>query len=109
MERHSMRKIREVLRLRESGLSQRAISASTGMSKGAVCDYLKRAAAAGLDWPEAKLMSDNDVEARLFAHVGRCEPPRRAAIDMTWVHQELRRTGVTLQLLWSEYAESAAP
>ena len=104
-----MRKIREVLRLRESGLSQRAISASTGMSKGAVGEYLKRAAVAGLGWPEAKLMSDGEVEARLFANIGRSEPPRRAAIDMMWVHQELRKTGVTLQLLWSEYVASVAP
>jgi transposase len=27
----------------------------------------------------------------------------RAPIDFGWVHRELRRTGVTLQLLWLEY------
>jgi len=30
---------------------------------------------------------------------------RRAPIDFNWVHQELRKTGVTLQLLWVEYRE----
>jgi transposase len=109
MERHSMRKIREVLRLRESGLSQRAISASTGMSKGAVTDYLKRAREAALSWDAAAALSDAEVEARLFKAVGRNEPLRRAPIDMTWVHQEMRRAGVTLQLLWSEYVAAVNP
>jgi hypothetical protein len=27
----------------------------------------------------------------------------RAPIDVAWVHRELRRKGVTLQLLWQEY------
>jgi transposase len=109
MERHSMRKIREVLRLRESGLSQRAISASTGMSKGAVTDYLRRAREARLGWDSALTMTDAEVEARLFKVVGRNEPLRRAPIDMAWVHQELRKTGVTLQLLWSEYVAQVSP
>jgi transposase len=109
MERHSMRKIREVLRLREGGLSHRAISASTGMSKGTVSDYLKRAHDAELGWDAATAMTDAEVEARLFKDVGRNEPPRRAPIDMTWVHRELRKVGVTLQLLWSEYAAAVSP
>jgi transposase len=82
MERHSMRKIREVLRLREGGLSHRAISASTGMSKGTVSDYLKRAHDAELGWDAALAMTDSEVEARLFKAVGRNEPVRRAPIDM---------------------------
>ena len=46
-----MRKIREVLRLKyESRLSHRSISASTGMSKGSVSDYLRRAGEADLTW-----------------------------------------------------------
>ena len=46
-----MRKVREVLRLRyERGCSQRQIQASTGLSKGSVSDYLKRAEQAGLSW-----------------------------------------------------------
>jgi hypothetical protein len=51
-ERLSMRKIREVLRLRfAQGLSQRAIGISVRLSTGAVNTYLNRARRAGLDWP----------------------------------------------------------
>jgi hypothetical protein len=51
-------------------------------------------------------MEDAEVETLLFRSLGRREPPARAPIDMTWVHRELQRSGVTLMLLWSEYAEA---
>ena len=103
-----MRRIQEVLRLHfDSHLSQRQISTSTGMSKGTVGGYLKRAAASGLTWEEARGMEDHAVETRLFRMVGRCEPPSRVPIDFPWVHQELRKSGVTLMLLWNEYVEAS--
>ena len=84
-----MRKVREILRLRfERGLSQRQISASTGVSKGALSEYLRRAAAAGLTWEAARDLDDAEVEARLFRYPGRNEPPRRVPIDLPWVHRE---------------------
>lgn len=104
-----MRKIREVLRLKdELSLSHRAISASTGISRSTVSEYVGRAERAGLTWEKAKELSDADVEARLFEQVGRNEPQKRASIDLRWVHQELRRPGVTLQRLWTEYQEGVA-
>ena len=104
-----MRKVREILRLRfERGLSHRQISASTGVSKGALSEYLRRASVAGLTWEVARTLDDGEVEARLFRYPGRNEPPRRVPIDLPWVHRELRRTGVTLQQLWLEYREAAA-
>ena len=103
-----MRRIQEVLRLHfDSHLSQRQISASTGMFKGTVGSYLKRASTSGLTWEEARGMEDHAVEARLFRMVGRCEPPSRVPIDLPWVQQELRKSGVTLMLLWNEYVEAS--
>ncbi len=104
-----MRKVREILRLRfERGLSQRQISASTGVSKGAIGEYMRRAAAAGVTWDVARALDDSEVETRLFRYPGRNEPPRRVPIDLPWVHRELRRTGMTLQQLWIEYRDGAA-
>src|SRR5580658_4482884 len=108
-ERHAMRKIREVLRLKyELRLGHRAIAASCAIGKASVSDYLKRAERAGLTWEHAKTLSDAEIENRLFRHVGRNEPSARAPIDFAWVHRELRRTGVTLQLLWLEYQAATA-
>lgn len=100
-----MRQIREVLRLKYAcGRSHREVSASVGISKGSVADYLARAAKAGLTWADAESMSDGEVERRLFRAIDRNEPSKRAAIDFGWVQRELRRDGVTLQLLWEEYS-----
>ena len=69
-ERLSMRRIRDLLRLKfENGLSSRVIAASLGISKGAVGEYLRRARAAGLAWPLPAEMTDTALERRLFPTV----------------------------------------
>jgi transposase len=106
-ERHSMRQIREVLRLKfEAGCSHRKISAAVGLSKGSISDYLQRAEAAGLSWANASELDDAELERRLFRAVGRNGPPSRAPIDFAWVQREMPKTGVTLQQLWLEYQEA---
>ena len=103
-----MRKIREVLRLKHLCRSRAEIAASVGIGETTVADYAARASSAGMTWEIAQPLSDAEVEARLFRHVGRSEPPARAPIDFAWVHRELSRVGVTLQTLWVEYREGAA-
>lgn len=104
-----MRKIREVLRLHyDCGCTHRQISAACSISSSTVNDYLERAVEHGLVWDQAKDLTDAAVEARLFTHVGRCEPSPRVAVDFAWIQQELRRNGVTLQLLWGDYQRAAA-
>jgi transposase len=104
-----MRKIREVLRLKfECNRSHREIAASCELSPGSVSDYLRRAKDSSLTWEDAAAMSDAEVESRLFRQVGYNEPTPRAPIEFAWVHRELSRTGVTLQLLWAEYVEATA-
>lgn len=102
-----MRKIKDVLRLRyDLGQSHRAIAAAVGMARSAVANYLARAERAGITWQAAQELSEAELEGRLFKHVGRNEPPTRAPIDFGWVHMELKRKEVTLQLLWTEYQDA---
>lgn len=50
--RSAMRKIREILRLKfEARLSHERIAAATGLSKGAVSNYVQRAVQKSLGWP----------------------------------------------------------
>ncbi|MGA7539286.1 MAG: sigma factor-like helix-turn-helix DNA-binding protein [Steroidobacteraceae bacterium] len=50
--RSAMRKIKEVLRLKfEARLSHERIAAATGVSKGAVSNYVLRAIQKSLGWP----------------------------------------------------------
>jgi transposase len=98
-----MRTIREILRLRwEAGLSYQAIAVSCRKGQTTVRDYLLRAEAAGLSWPLPEGMDEEALEQLLFP------PPaassrRRPEPDWATIHQELRRKGVTLALLWQEY------
>lgn len=103
-----MRKVREVLRLRfECGCTQRQIATSCDIGNGSVSDYLRRAADAGLTWDKARELSEGELEGLLFKYVSRREPEQRAEVDFNWVHRELSRTGVTLQLLCEEYQQAA--
>ena len=103
-ERLSMRKIKEVLRLRfEHGLSHRAIATSCGVGITTAREYLVRAKAAGLSWPLPGGMDDAALEERLFPPPPKAGEAERGVPRWPEVHRELRRTGVTLQLLWQEY------
>jgi transposase len=97
-----MRKIKDVLRLKfEAKLSHERIAAATGISKGAVSNYVQRALQKGLGWPLPAELDEGQLEGLLF----RQNAPREhyAAPDFAHIHQELKRKGVTLQLLWEEY------
>src|ERR1700685_1608594 len=66
-ERLSMRKIRDVLRLKfESGLSERVIGRAMSLSNGSVNSYLQRARMAGLGWPLPDGLDDAALERLLF-------------------------------------------
>lgn len=99
-----MRKIREVMRLHAAGLTGRQIAQSAGMARSTVAECLRRVEAAGLAWPLPESLTETTLEQRLYpATAPACDP--RPAADWTWVHRELHRKGVTLQLLWEEYRE----
>ncbi len=99
-----MRKIREVLRLKyERGLPHRAIAQACAMGVGTVTLYLKRTAQQGLGWPLPAELDDAALEAQLFP---RPAPVRnRVRPDCAYIHRELKRDGVTLQLLWEEHLQ----
>jgi len=103
-----MSKIRQALRLlADSGLSTRQVAAALGVSKSCVSEIAMYARDAGVDWRLASTLSDDELQSRLYP------PPRprsstRVEPDYAALHQELKRQGVTLQLLWEEYSAGAA-
>lgn len=99
-----MRYIREVLRLRHAGgLSQREIARSLSIGLGTVCECLAAAAAAGLNWPLPSELDDAQLQRLLDGQASEPSRATRPLPDLPHIHQELRRRGVTLQLLWVEY------
>lgn len=104
-ERLPMRHIREILRQKlVLGRSNRQVAASLGISHGSVSNTASRGRALGLDWEAIKALGDDALEQRLYGprstkRAGRPFP------DPAYLHTELRRVGVTLQLLHLEYLE----
>jgi transposase len=105
-ERLSMRKIKEILRLcLVLHLSNRKIGTSLDISPTTVSERVLRAKAAKLTWEQVEQMDETELEAMLYP------PPipsrqGRVPIDFEYVHRELKRKGVTLQLLWEEYRQN---
>ena len=103
----SVRYIKEILRLRyEVGLSQRDISHSVRVSVGSVNQYLARAAQAGLGWPLPDDMDQKGLVRALFPEQPSASASGFAMPDWPTVQIELRRKGVTKQLLWEEYCQA---
>ncbi len=104
--RLSMRKIKEVLRLKWlNQLSDRKIAQSCNISRPAVVNYIERAEQAGLSWPLPDTLTVVELERLLYP----AQKPRSAS-DLVWpdwslIRQELQKKNVTLFLLWQEYRE----
>lgn len=101
-----MRKIKEILRLHyEMGLSTRNIGKSLDIGRSTVQDYLDRVQRAGLTWPLAPDLDEASLEHRLFPVGGVAPQEKRQMPPLEYLHLELKKKGVTLQLLWQEYKE----
>ena len=100
-----MRKIRDVLRLTAAGMSSRQVAASLSIGATTVVDFLARARAVGVSWPLPDDLADAALETRLYpASAALAETrARRPLPDWATIHRELKRPGVTLQLVWEEH------
>lgn len=109
--RLSMRKIKEVLRLKfDCRLSGRQIAHSCQLSRSAVSEYLERFEKAGLVWPLDEGLSDEQLEQKLFpaqaVTVGTKPLP-----DFDYIYRELKthkKFNLTLDQLWREYKDGYA-
>src|SRR5262249_41785484 len=107
-ERLPMRHIREILRLKwHLQRSHRDTARSLGISAGAVASVIGRARGIGLTWDALDGLTDEALEQRLYGPKlsGRVT---RSLPDPAWIHTELRRTGVTLELLHLEDLQAHA-
>ncbi len=96
--RMDTRTIREILRLDSRNFSTTKISQSVNKARSSVNDIVRKARNAGLKWPLSKDIDDQKLEEMLYAKPeviceGKTEP------DFSRVHGELKRKGVTRQLL----------
>lgn len=104
-ERLSMRKVKEILRLKHLGMSNRQIALSIKVSHSTIADYLCRAEKANISWPIPEDLDDSALAGMLFREE-EAKPKLRVEPDYGYMHKELKKRGVSLMLLWEEYISS---
>ena len=104
--RTAMRKIRDVLRLHfESKLSNRQIADALRISKTSVFNIMDRFKESEITWPIPQEMSDTELEANIYS--GKPLKGKEDILpDFEYIHEELTRPHMTLELLWNEYSQN---
>ena len=108
--RTGMKKIREILRLHENGhLSNRQISSALKISRQTVNNYIKRYQKSGLIFKDLENKNDNELLV-LFGFTKKQKHIRADNLEKKFLYytKELKRTGVTLKVLWEEYISEYA-
>ena len=98
-----MTRYKEVLRLQSLSFNNSQIADYSGVSRPTVIKVLKTAKECGLSWEAVKDMTDAQISQTLFPDEN--EKPIYKMPDYSYIHRELGKSNVTLNLLWYEYCE----
>ena len=96
--------VKLILELRQANMSQRAIAATRHISTKSVSKVWARANDLGINYTDVADKSDDEVYLLFFPdkfHKVTVYSP----VNYEHIHSELKKTGVTLKLLWQEYKE----
>ena len=103
--RINVKKIREIIRFKKTNdMSDRKIARALNISRPVVAQYIKDFNATGLTYEEIKDMPDSQFLA-LFEKQRNKRSSKYEEISELFPYfvTELKRTGVTLMILWNEY------
>jgi transposase len=105
--RIGMKKIRDVIRLKTTTeLSERQIAKALSISRPVVAKYWNGFQASGLAYEQVAEMAESELLRMVEkAKVGKSAKYREMARSFPHIVMELKRKGVTLQLLWQEYKQ----
>lgn len=104
--RLTVRNIREILRLGLGAkLTLRQIHSSTKSSVGTVQKVLAKAKALKLNWPLTPEMDDSELEKLFYSNGAQVQTAKCPSTNWAEVHLELKKKGVTKQLLWEEHVQ----
>jgi transposase len=108
MERISMKKIKEILRLKYiTDISIRAIGRAVNIAPSTVSDYCKRFEKAGYTIDKFLEFDEDKIYQLLFPekHISVIKRQDKPLPDFAYIHKEIAKKGVTFELLWIKYKE----
>ena len=97
-------RVRRILKLLQEGNSERQIARTLHVSRNTISEISMIFRLQDKPWDEILGMNDA-VLNEIFRPGKFTQAPEYAEVDYSYVHSELRKTGVTLKLLWQEYCE----
>jgi transposase len=86
------------------GINNSQIAAALGCSRTTVISVLKNAGEKGLTHPKAEKMSNRELSCLLFP--SESGNPVYKMPDYDYIHREMAKSGMTMQLLWFEYCDA---
>ena len=102
--RKTMSKIKQIIRLYQSGTSKRTIACKTGISRNTVKKYLHLVKSRGYSYEEFLKLDDQSIDEVLKEeHPMGKERLSNLEAFLPYMEKELRRTGVNRWVLWEEY------
>ena len=96
--------VKLILLLRSTGMSQRAICQSRHMSRSSVSEVFRIADEQSVTYADVESKSSAEVYS-MFCPDKYPEETTYSPVDYAYVHNELKRPGVTLKQLWKEYRQ----
>ncbi len=97
-------KPRSVMELLNKNLSEREVASLLGCSRNTVSDIKELCRRYGKTWDDIKDMTDEELYDILYPEKFIKKSPF-VPVDYAYVHSELKKTGVTMHLLWEEYRD----
>ncbi len=95
-------KVKLILELRESHMSRNTIASLRGMSRNSVSSVIRIADQMGITYSDVKHKPEDEVYRLFFPDKFTIETLHHEP-DYNYVHEELKKVGVNLKLLWKEY------
>ena len=107
MRRLSMKKIKDVLRLRFiTNISYRQISRALNTPSSTTADYCKRFEITNYSIDEFLSLDEDEIYQLLFPEKSLPKTYKtRPKPNVEYIHKEIAKKGVTFELLWQEYKE----
>jgi len=100
-----MRKLKEIARLcLELNLGVRPIARVCDVSTSTVSLYVDKLKRLGMTYPQICRMEEEVLSRLLFPKEGKT--PKKPLPDFHYIHKELKKKGVSLQLLYEEYKQN---
>ena len=104
----AMEQLQQILQLKKSGYSLKAIARRTGIARNTVKKYLSKLEAFAGKSSTAMVLKDKKLAAELYNNdttILKGERYTKLSEHFIYAEKELAKTGVTRQLLWLEYKE----